>query len=312
MRSDRRSGRVESTGQSSPEIRRSRLNKAPDYSRSFQSGRRLSQRRLGELAGELSERDRLVLAALAAVRVLSGGQLERLAFAKVTAPARGRIRRRVLARLMERGLVVTLERRVGGVRAGSAGLVYSLSGGGQRLLDLEAGRSAERRRSAPTPGALFLAHALAVAEVFVSLTEASRRVDGLVLRDFAVEADARFAGGERNGDVVLRPDALVVLARGAIEDVWWLEVDRGTESRPRLLRMLQRYLAFTERGVAGPRGVIPRVLVSVTDDQRRRAVRSLVRRLPKPAAALFLVCREAETAATLVNELVADSAREPP
>lgn len=306
-RSDRRAGRVERVGPVSLELRASGRNKANDYSRQLVRGSRLSARRLRELAAELSDRDRTVLDALGTVRVLSGGQLERLLFAEIAGSARGRIRRRVLGRLVGLGLVQTLERRVGGVRAGSAGLVYALSAGGQRLRDMETSGQG-RRRPAYTPGVLFLAHALAVSEVFVQLHETLRGAPGHRLERFAVETAARFAAGD---ELTLHPDALVVLAGSSVEDVWWLEIDRGTESLPRLRGMLQRYVAFAGSGVPGPGGVVPRVLVSVMTPERLRAVRGLIRRLPPPAEALFVVTPEAEIAARLVTELLGEI-REPP
>jgi hypothetical protein len=240
--------------------------------------------------------------------VLSGAQFERLAFAEIAETARGRVRRRVLGRLVALGLVATLERRVGGVRAGSAGLVYALSAGGQRLLDEYSGGGPLRRRPAYTPGALFLAHALAVSEVYVGLHEAARRRPELRLEHFAVEGDARFTSG--SGDV-LRPDALAVLGTADVEDVWWLEIDRGSESRPRLLSMLRRYLWFASSGEVGPWGVVPRVLVSVPDRRRQRAVHDLIRQLPQPADDLFVACLDSDTVAVLVNELLGE-VREPP
>jgi hypothetical protein len=241
--------------------------------------------------------------------VLTGAQLERLAFTDIAGSARGRIRRRVLGRLVGLGLVATLERRVGGVRAGSAGLVYVLTGAGQRLLDLEAGRNEQRRRLAPTPGAMFLSHALAISEVYVSLVERARECPGLRVREFAVEAAARFE--VPGSDVALRPDALAILATNNVEDVWWLEIDRGTESLPRISGMLRRYLAFAESGVPGPGGVVPRVAISVVSDERARATRGLIRRLPPLAGELFVVCREPDVVAVLETELLGE-VREPP
>jgi hypothetical protein len=272
----------------------------------------LSRRRLLELAGQLGERDRAVLGALGRVRVLSGGQLERLVFDSVAAGARGRIRRRVLARLVECGLVVTLERRIGGVRAGSNGLVYALSAAGWRLLDLEAGTSRARRRQPHTPGRLFLAHALAVSQLYVELVEAGRHGARVELRSFAVEAEARWRAQSFGGELVLRPDALVILGRGELEDVWWLEVDRGTETLPRLRSKLSDYLDFAGSGQAGPGGVVPRVLLSVEGDQRAAAVRGLLRRLPPPAEELFVVVRHDAAAQRLVRELLTDEPEKPP
>jgi hypothetical protein len=304
--SDRWTGRVESDARLSAEPGRSGRDKTDDYSRQLVRGSRLSARRLRELADDLSDRDRAVLDALATARVLSGGQLERLLFIDIAPSARGRIRRRVLGRLVASGLVQTLERRVGGVRAGSAGLVYALSAAGHRLRDL--GTSGQvRRRSAHTPGALFLAHALAVGEVFVQLHEALRGAPGPRLERFAVEADARFIAGQ----VVLRPDALAVLSAGDVEDVWWLEIDRGSESAPRLRSMFGRYLAFARSGEAGPGGVVPRVVISVMNERRRRLVRRVVGELPAPAGELFVVCLERDVASVLVSELLGE-VREPP
>lgn len=309
MRSDRWSDRVESDRASFPGRSRSERGNANDYSRPQPGGSRISQRRLRELADELSERDRSLLAALRTVRVLSGAQAERLLFAEIAEGARGRIRRRVLGRLVAARLVETLERRVGGVRAGSGGLVYALGLSGQRLLDLDGVGHGQRRRPAYTPGPLFLAHALAVSEVYVSLVELARGRPELDVRQFAVESAARFEPPD--SDAVLRPDALAVLASSDVEDIWWLEIDRGTESLPRLAEMLRRYLTFAESGVPGPGGVVPRVLVSVTSEERARAVRGLTRRLPPLASELFVICREPDIAAVLASELLGEVRRPP-
>src|SRR5215218_9654600 len=83
---------------------------------------------------ELSSRQYAVLADLQHVRLLSGQQLERLHFAQLATPnARGSARRRSLGGLVGTGLVTTLPRRIGGERAGSAGLIYILDARGQRL-----------------------------------------------------------------------------------------------------------------------------------------------------------------------------------
>lgn len=311
MRSDRWTGRVESAGSRSLETTGYRRAKADDYSHSPISGSRLSQRRLQELAGLLGPRDRTVLDALGAVRILSGSQLERLAFDEIAPSARGRIRRRVLGRLIECGLVVTLDRRVGGVRAGSAGLVYALSAAGQRLLAIESDTRTTRRRQPHTPGALFLTHALAVSEIYAGLVQTVRRVPGLRVEHFAVESAARWKPS-RSEEQILRPDALAILALEEVEDVWWLEVDRSTESLPRLNGMLHRYLEFAVSGSVGPGGVVPRVLISVTSPQRQAAVKGLIRRLPPPADELFVVVQEDSVAPYLVRELTSGEVEKPP
>lgn len=313
-RSGRWSDHVEQPTRRSAQTSGFGADKANDYSRLLKpSGSRVSARRLAELEEALSPRDRSVLRALATVRMLSGAQAERLLFTDIAPTARGRVRRRVLGRLARVGLVATLDRRVGGVRAGSAGMVYTLSAAGQRLLDLQRDQMERpRRRSPHTPGALFLAHELAVADVYVGLVEAAQRDPRIVLARFAMEADARFDVRSMIGSVTLRPDALVVLEHTHVEDVWWLEVDRSTESLPRLTSKLRAYLTFAGLGVAGPRGVVPRVLVSVLDDRRARALRAIVGRFPAPADELFAVVQEADAAAFMAGELLGGEVEKPP
>ena len=80
--------------------------------------------------------------------------------------AGARICRRVLARLTDERLLARLQRRVGGVRAGSASFVYALGPIGRRLLD-------ERHRYTE-PSQLFLDHTLAVADAHIAIVQADR------------------------------------------------------------------------------------------------------------------------------------------
>jgi hypothetical protein len=84
-----------------------------------------------------------------------------------------------MARLAERGLVVMLARRVGGVRAGSAGHIYTLTTAGWRFLALlNGGPEPSRKQPSHVPGDLFLTHTLAVSGIYVepNRTEPGRRV----------------------------------------------------------------------------------------------------------------------------------------
>src|SRR5262249_23681818 len=101
------------------------------------SFRRISPARVEQLAERLADRDWAILRSLARVRVLTGIQLDRLHFGDVAASARPRVRRRVLSRLREWRAVTALERRVGGVRAGSVGLIFALDSAGHQVLALE-------------------------------------------------------------------------------------------------------------------------------------------------------------------------------
>lgn len=250
---------------------------------------RLSAPALERLLDLLSERDREILGSLKKVRVLTGGQLERLHFADLSPASLSRTRRRVLARLVALGLVATLERRVGGVRAGSAGLVYALNASGQRAVSLLAPETADgvRARRPWTPGELFLRHGLDVSEMFVLLRERERAGE-LELAGFSTEPDCWHSNGMGG---VIKPDGYVVLrAIGReVEDCWWVEVDRATVSLTTLRSKLLAYVDFAITGQLGPDGVTPRVLVTVPHERRLEQVREVVAALPEPAGQLIWV-----------------------
>src|SRR5918912_4442559 len=129
----------------------------------------LGRRGLAQLRDRLSERDLEVISSVAEHRFLTTRQIETLHFADhATELAGARVCRRVLARLTDECLLARLERRVGGVRAGSASFVYALGPAGGRLLD------GQRRRTGE-PSTTFLTHTLAVAQAHVELIQAARR-----------------------------------------------------------------------------------------------------------------------------------------
>lgn len=240
---------------------------------------------VADLATRLSTRDQVIVRDLARVRVLTGNHLERLHFHDLAATNRDRARRRVLNRLIAWHVVTTLARRVGGVRAGSAGLIYSLDTAGQRALRLVDGEAELSARRPWTPGALFLGHTLAVAELYVRLREAER-AGRLELSAFHAEP----ASWRRTTTLgTLKPDAYALLAHGDIEDAWWLEVDQGTESPATLRRKLSLYVLAATAGVVGPDEVLPRVMVTVPDTQRLEIVREIVSDLGLAAERLIWV-----------------------
>ncbi len=87
----------------------------------------------------------------------------------------------------------------------------------------------------------------------------------------------------------IKPDAYVLLARGDIEDAWWCEVDRGTESPNTLRRKLNLYLLAAQAGIVGPDQVLPRVLVSVPNEHRIEIVRGIIAGLSPVAERLISV-----------------------
>lgn len=233
----------------------------------------------------LSERDHAILTDLERACVLTGAQLQRLRFADIAPSARARDRRRVLARLAHHGFVSTLDRRIGGVRAGSAGHVYRLTPTARRLLDTQRDRPTRLLRSR-TPGALFLAHALAISEIYVSLIEASR-TNGFWVSIFDTEPACWHPTS--NGSF-LKPDAYLILTTPTYQDCWWLEIDRATESRPRIKRKIQSYMDYLTTGGTGPDGTPPRILFTTPDTARSDAIRKVITTLTTETGTDQMVC----------------------
>lgn len=97
--------------------------------------RRLSRQQLEEVSASLGGRDREIIRAIQRYRYLLTGQIQRLYFSDAATPSASlRAASRALKKLREMGLIDHLARRIGGVRAGSGGLVWYLTHAGERLL----------------------------------------------------------------------------------------------------------------------------------------------------------------------------------
>lgn len=207
---------------------------------------RITADALVRLRRELSERDLSIIASLAECRYLSARQLQRWHFPigdgadEHTPAGADRVTRRVMARHVRNRLALRLERRIGGVRAGSAGFVYGLGPIGQRILELPGAR-----RRAYEPSVAFLDHTLAVAEIVVGLVEADRdkRIELL-----EVETEPHCWRPLPGSDGKLKPDLRVTLGTSDQELHWFVEVDLGTVHLPSILRKCHTYLDYYRSG----------------------------------------------------------------
>ena len=91
---------------------------------------------LDTLADRLTERDYELLRDVEKYRLLTTRHVQRLHFDPVhpTPTASARSCNRALARLRDARVLKALDRRIGGVRAGSAGFVWYLGPAGDRML----------------------------------------------------------------------------------------------------------------------------------------------------------------------------------
>lgn len=258
----------------------------------FFSGRRtvsgrVSRREIAELRARLGERDRQILDHVGRLRLLCARQVQALFFpaSDYSSPASAaRCCRRVLERLTRERLLVRLARRVGGVRAGSASFVYSLGPVGQRVLD-----SGGPRRRLAEPSRWFVEHTLAIASFLVSLQ--SESVAGrFELLTWQSEPACWRQVATLGGRLVLRPDLHVTLGTGDYELRWFIEIDRGSEHLPTLLRKCRLYHSYYRSGhEQRAHGVFPRVLWLMSDEQRAKRLRTTIENDRRLTAALFHV-----------------------
>jgi hypothetical protein len=266
----------------------------------LRSSSHLSARKLAVIGDRLSPRDHEVLETVGRFRAMSGEQLQRLFWPQGSPQTRARLARHGLARLSELGVLTPLARRVGGVRAGSRGSCFAVGLAGQRLLN--DGGSKRRARSPYTPGERYLAHTLAVAQIYVELVEAGRRGAADLLAFESEPGCWRPYLGPFVARLVLKPDAYLKLGIGEYECSWLLELDMATEALTTIERKARRHLDYHRSGEARrSQGVSPRVAWIVPDEQRAGAVQRALDRLPAEATRLFAVAIGAGAVACLTE-----------
>jgi hypothetical protein len=263
--------------------------------------RRVRMPHVERLMDELSARDWAIIDSLHRVRLASGLQLERLHFHDLGVRSRPVMRWRVLKRLVDERVLIPLERRIGTSYGGSAKLWYTLDSAGQRLIRLRANAASvgARVRRPRLAGERFVAHTLAVTELYVALVEHTR-LGQFTLGDFQAEPMAWWPNGSGGW---MKPDAFVKLRCGTVADYWWIEADLATESVPTVRAKLLTYLDFVGRGQLGPDGVVPRVLIAVPGTPRKMAIQAVVNSLPVPADLMFHVALLLDAPTVVVQEL---------
>lgn len=249
---------------------------------------RISPARLAALSSQLSQRDLDVVASLARLRLARTGQLQRLHFDQGSPLTQARRCRHALERLVQLGVLARLDRRIGGVRAGSAGFVYALGPVGQRLNGGHGPAGGQRVRRPWTPSLPFVAHRLAVTELFVALVERQRAGQCDVLRFDAEPAAWRRFTGPAGSVVTLKPDAYVVTALGEYEYHRFVEVDRATEGAATIAAKLRVYRQYWASGrEQHEHGVFPGTLFVVPDGHRARAISGEIASQPAETRFLF-------------------------
>lgn len=222
-----------------------------------------------EARGELSERDRDVIALVARFGQMSRSQLSDCLFAELASQTP---LDRTLKRLTDATYLARVERRlVGGSRSGSGQYVYQLGRAGWKLLDKPGAYWAPRTVNL---------HTLMVAACYTTFRRAER-ADDLEVIQFTTEPDCHHTVGT----IRLTPDAYVEIGSRAdrLKYAYWLEVDRGSEHRNTIEEKCDRYQRAFQWWQDD---YFPTVLFVVPDEQRKAAISTVI----KTAPPLFAVC----------------------
>jgi len=255
--------------------------------------------RLAELRWSLDELDWLLLRDVEAMRVAQATDLQ--ALQDLRAELHVRSFRRRLQRLTEERLLERLDRVVGGRRAGSAGFVYILGKAGQQLLAAEHEQPATRRPWTPRPA--WLAHALAVSRLYVTLRQAEAAAR-LKLVTFEAEPTSwRPFVGSHGTPTLLKPDAFVLVEQDLFSDRRFIEVDCGTESPATLARKFDVYWRYFQSGQEQlQHGIFPSVLWLAPTKAREDVLQAVAKRQPTDAQPLHVVSLYANANQTFSEE----------
>lgn len=254
----------------------------------------MSAHRIAPLEQRLSERDVRMLEDLERFRLLTTRQLQRLHFPAAplgphaTRSSATRGTSRVLNRLEELGVIARLQRRIGGIKHGSALTVWQLGAAGDRFL--RARRGDPKRRRYEEPGRTFMSHMLAVADTAVVLIEQANagRFELLEL-DLEPACWRTFTSGS-TAPITLKPDLLVVTADAETETHSFVEVDLGTEHLPAVLRKCGTYQRYHATGnEQHTRGLFPAVVWIVPDPVRAKHIKDGIAADPHLATDLFWI-----------------------
>lgn len=274
------------------------------------ASQRISRQQLTRLRERLSERDWLVVADVDQFRFLTAKHVRAVRFDDhASDEAAARATRRTLARLSDWRIIAALPRRIGGMRSGSAGLVYYVDVIGDRLLRERQPDRARRRFL--DPSVRFLSHTLAVADTVTDLLHPGD-TERWCLHHFELEPTAWRQHHDLGGATfTLKPDLYLETAPSAQSDdvtAYFVEIDLGAESLPTLLRKCHTYEQYRRTGTEQTQyGSFPQVIWSITArtrviaERRRRALIDAIHHDPQLPDALFLVTDPSDLTTLISN-----------
>lgn len=241
---------------------------------------RISKHQVETIKQKLSEREKSVLLSILRCHFLTTAQIKRLHYKdSVSDTAAMRAANRGAIKLRDLGLIVSLNRRIGGVRAGSGSFVWSITTAGLKVLSkINRSLNVSNRKRIYEPTSNFLTHALAVSEVYLQLTEVARR-EAIALSDTTFEPDCWRAYSSRSGVATfIKPDLYAVISAEEYEDYYFFEIDNGTESPSRIVKKCMQYIDYYNSGTQQKKThVFPYVVWIVPDEKRKKSLSEHIR-----------------------------------
>lgn len=134
----------------------------------------------------------------------------------------------------------------------------------------------------PTPpGERYLAHALAVSQLYVDLIRATRWGLAELLAFDPEPACWRRYSSPYGARLTIKPDAYVRLGVGDYELSWFIETDMASEAPVTLLGKARRYIDYWRTGTEqAARDVFPRVAWIAPDAARAEVIAGTLADLP--------------------------------
>jgi len=268
-------------------------------------GKYLPKSRLAELDRILSDKDKAILSSLQSCRYLTSNQISRLHFYDYANDSSGlRSTQRNLVKLRDYGMIEPLDRRIGGVRAGSGSYIWTLTESGNFLLHLGDEDYAPRKRFFE-PTLNFLKHTLGVSETLVQLTEICRQ-QSIVLKKAELEPKCwRNYTGPDSALATMKPDMYAVTVNTKYEDSWFIEVDMNTQSPSVVLNKCLRYVLYCKSGLEQRKnGVFPLIVWLVYSTNRKAKIQEYIAdclEMSEKSKSLFIVIMPDEFETLIIN-----------
>lgn len=240
-----------------------------------------------QLSGQISPASRRLLELVKSLRYVTSEQLATLLeldYSSYRSSLR-QIQRR-LASLQDCGLVVCLQRRIGGWQGGSSGAIWAITTKGSRFL------TGKTRRVRPRDVSLtFLQHQLAVSEARIRIAVAARilGVNSKIQVDTEPEC-WRSHLNQYGVTTILKPDLFASVETAEYVDNYFLEVDLGTETPARIVRKCFAYQDYRATGIEQAKlGGFPAVIWVTSNEKRKEQLAARISSEPRVTPGLFHV-----------------------